>query len=298
MWFKNIIVYRFNEPVTLSAEAVDQALAQKPFAPIGQMQETSFGWVPPFKDSEMFAEAVNGRIFLTAQMQEKLLPASVVNEHLIEKIDAIEEAEGRRPSKKEREQLKEDLRSLLLPKAFHKTKRISAWIDTRQQRLVVNASSDKSADDFTAHLREALGSLNIVPLGKSGSAAELLTQWYHEPEQRPMGTSIEADLELAMAQDSTVKARYKNLALESPEIQHSLDSGMRIIQMALAFEDRLQLVINDKLQLKRLKYQEKLIEQAGDSDDPRTDAILMSDTVSEWLSLLEAQVLERQAAAV
>lgn len=298
MWFKNIIVYRFNEPVTLTAEAVDLALSNKPFSPIGQMQESTFGWVPPFKDSEMYAEAVNGRIFITAQVQEKLLPASVVNEHLIEKLDAIEEAEGRRPSRKEREQLKEDLRSLLLPKAFHKTKRISAWIDTREQRLVVNASSDKSADDFTAHLREALGSLTIVPLGKSGSAAELLTLWYNAPEHRPQGTSIEADLELALAQDSTVKARYKNLDLESPEIQHSLDSGMRIIQMALAFEDRLQLVLNDKLQLKRLKYQEKLLEQAGESDDPRTDALLMSDTISEWLALLEKQVLVREAEAV
>lgn len=298
MWFKNIIVYRFSEPVTLTADAVDQALSNKPFSPIGQMQESTFGWVPPFKDSHLFAESINGRIFITAQMQEKLLPASVVNEHLLEKLDAIEEAEGRRPGRKEREQLKEDLRSLLLPKAFHKTKRISAWIDTKEQRLVVNTSSEKSADDFTAHLREALGTLSITPLGKSGSAAELLTQWYLAPEERPIGTAIEADLELAMAQDSTVKARYKNLDLEAPEIQHSLEAGMRIVQIALSFEDRLQLVLNDKLQLKRMKYQEKLLEQAGESDDPRTDAILMSDTLSEWLRLLENQVLTRESEAV
>jgi recombination associated protein RdgC len=251
------------------------------------MQEATFGWIPAFSDSELFCESVSGRLFFTAQIQEKILPASVVNDHLTEKLDEIENAEGRRPGRKEREQLKEDIRAALLPKAFHKTKRVSAWIDPRNNWLIVNASSEKTADDFTAQLREALESLSILPFAKSATGAELLTQWYFEPEERPEGCELEAELDLSMAQDSTVKAKYKNLDLEAPEIKQSLESGMRIRQMAMAFEEQCQFVINEKLQIKRIKYQDKLIEQAHDSEDPRSDALLMSDTLTQLISILE-----------
>ncbi|MBU2862683.1 recombination-associated protein RdgC [Reinekea forsetii] len=298
MWFKNVQVYRFTESVNLNADQLDDALASKPFNPLSQMQESTFGWVPPYKDSEIYAEPIGGRLFFCAQIQEKILPASVLNEQLTDKLDAIEEAEGRRPGKKEREQLKEDLRAVLLPKAFHKTKRISAWIDVKRKWLVINSASEKTADDFTAQLREALGTLLVTPLGKNTSGADLLTDWFLDLDNRPNGTKLEAELELAMAADSTVKARYKNLDLEAPEIKHSLDSGMRIIQMALAFEDQFQFVINEKFQMKRLKFQEKLVEQAGDSDDPRTDALIMSDSISQWLLELEKQLNEGEQTIV
>lgn len=290
MWFKNIQIYTFTDQFTLSAEAIDDALKQKPFSPIGQLQESAFGWVPPFADSELMCESVSGRLFMTAQVQEKILPASVINDYLIEKIELIEEAEGRKPAKKEREQLKEDIRASLLPKAFHKTKRISAWIDTKMGLLVVNAASEKTADDFTAQLRETIGSLQIIPFGKSTSGADILTQWFLDPTTRPAGTTIESDLELTLVQDPSVKARYKNLDLAAPEISHSLEAGMRIRQMAMDYDEQCQFVVNEKWQLKRIKYQDSLIEKGNEQDDPRTDAILMSDLITRLIELLKPLV--------
>lgn len=287
MWFKNIQIYTFSEAFSQSAEQIHDLLEKHAFSPISQLQESTFGWVPSFKDSTLLCESVSGRLFITAQIQEKILPASVVNDHLQEKLDAVELAEGRRPGKKEREQLKEDIRAILLPKAFHKTKRISAWIDANKGLLVINASSEKTADDFTAQLREALGSLIVLPFAKATNGADTLTSWYLEPTERPADVGLEAELELTMAEDSTVKAKYKNLDLDAPEITQSLESGMRIKQLALAFDEQCQFVMNEKFQLKRIKFQDKLVEQAGDSDDPRTDAILMSDTLTQLILLLK-----------
>jgi recombination associated protein RdgC len=278
MWFKNVQVYTFTEEFNHSTEQMEEALAKFPFTPLSQLQETTFGWVAPFKDSDILVETVAGRIFLCAQIQDKILPASVINDYLLERLDALEE---------EREQLKEDVRAELLPKAFHKTRRVSAWIDPQNKWLVVNASSEKSADDFTGQLREALGTLSVVPLAKSAAGAEILTGWYVDPTTLPTSTELEAEMELTMVQDPAVKAKYKNLDLAAPEIQLSLDSGMRIRQIAMAFADQCQFVINEKFQLKRLKYEDKLVEQANDSDDPRSDALMMSDTLSQLLLLLE-----------
>ena len=290
MWFKNVQLYTFTEKQALSAEYLHNALTNHAFTPISQMQESTFGWVPAFKDSELLCESVQGKLFITAQIQEKILPASVVNDYLNAKLEDIEEAEGRRPGRKEREQLKEDLRAQLLPKAFHKTRRVSAWIDPAKQWLVINASSEKSADDFTAQLREALGSLPVLPFAKSTNGADLLTSWFLDATEVPADFMIESDLELTLAQDSTVKAKYKNLDLSAPEISHSLDAGMRIRQMALAMDERCQFVLNEKLHIKRIKFLDSLLDKAADSDDPRTDAILMSETLSELIQRLEPLV--------
>ncbi|TCS41434.1 recombination-associated protein RdgC [Reinekea marinisedimentorum] len=289
MWFKNIQVYTFNEQFPHSAEFMEEKLSANTFSPLSSLQESTFGWIPCFKDSNLLVESVSGKLFISAQIQEKILPASVVNDYLNEKLDQIEQDEGRRPVKKEREQIKEGIRAELLPKAFHKTKQISAWIDPRNGWMVVNSASEKTADEFTSALREALGSLGIIPLGASAAGANILTSWYLEPETRPANTELEADLELTLLQDPTVKARYKNLDLNAPEIKLSLEAGMRICQMAMNLEDQCQFVINEKFQVKRIKYQDTLIEQAHDSEDPRGDALLMCDTLTQLISLLAEQ---------
>lgn len=292
MWFKNVRLYRFNDNWSSTEDTLNEQLAERPFNGLTAMQESSFGWVPPFRDSDRLCETVGKRLFITAQIQEKLLPASVINEALAEKVDAIEDAEGRRPGRKEKDTLKEQVRAELLPRAFHKTRRVSAWIDLKQQWLVINASSEKAADDFTAQLREAIGTLPVIPVGKSISGGSLLTEWFQEPASRPEGTELTADLELVMKEDTTVKARYRNLDLDAPEIAHSLESGMRIRQLGLLLNDQCQCVIDDTMTLKRLKFTDSLVEQASDSDDPRTDALLMSDTLTHWLRALEPQVVE------
>jgi len=289
MWFKNARVYRFTDAWSGSEDQLNEKLAQTPFTGLTALQESAFGWVAPFKDSQMLCEKVGDRLFITAQVQEKILPASVLNEQLAEKIDAVEEAEGRRPGRKEKEALKEQLRAELLPRAFHKTRRTSAWIDLKHQWLVINAASEKNADDFTAHLRESIGSLPVIPVGKSVAGSAILTEWFQQPERRPEGTELLEDLELVMAEDPTIKARYRNLDLEAPEIAHSLDSGMRIRQMGIVLNDNCQAVIDDTFTLKRLKFTDTLIEQSADSDDPRTDALLMSDALTDWLVKLAPQ---------
>lgn len=292
MWFKNLRLYRFNDTGPADADRLNDQLAGHPFTGLAALQESAFGWVPPFRDSDRRCESVGGRLFATAQIQEKLLPASVLNEQLAERLDAIEEAEGRRPGRKEKEELKERLRAELLPRAFHKTRRVSLWIDPQRRWLAINAASEKVADEVTSRLREAAGSLAVVPLGKSVSGASLLTGWFRDAASRPAGTELTADLELVMADDPTVKARYRGLDLDAPEIHHSLEAGMRIRQLGLMLGEQCQTVIDDTLSLKRLKFDDSLIEQAGDNDDPRTDALLMSDSLTTWLDALAPQVAE------
>jgi recombination associated protein RdgC len=216
---------------------------------------------------------------MTLQFQQKILPASVINEALSKKTAEIEAQEGRRPGRREREQLKEDIRAEKLPKAFTKTSRVSLFYDIRHKVLVVNASSEKKADTVTAYLREAIGSLPILPFAKSVSGADILTGWYRDAELRPDSVSVQTPVYLTMVQDPSVKSSHRNLDLHAKEIEQGLDSGMRVKKVGFEFDDALYGTIDEKFTLRNLKFSEKLIETASDSDDPRTDAMLMSDTL-------------------
>lgn len=282
MWFKNARLYRCTSALPFTRKMLADCLADHPFTEMTALQESTFGWVPPFTDSEQLCDEVAGRLFFTAQLQEKILPSGVLNEELLKRVNAIEATEGRRPGGKERSVLKEEIRAELLPRAFHKTRRISAWIDVERGWLVVNCASEKQSDHFTAMLREAIGSLPVLPQSKQAPHS-LLTTWFSEPTLRPEGLEIAEDLRLVMPEDPTVKATYKNLDLEAPEVQHSIDSGMRIVKMGIALAEDGTCTIDKEQTLTRITYADQLIEQTADDPDPRTDALLMSDTLTKWI---------------
>lgn len=83
-----------------------------------------------------------------ARKDEKLLPASVVNDALAEKVTEIEQQQARKISRKEKAQFKDDVIAALLPRAFSRTRRIHAYLALHDNLLIVNTSSD----EIKAHL--------------------------------------------------------------------------------------------------------------------------------------------------
>lgn len=296
MWFKNAFIYKgdvFSAIKLKPAEicsVVNTALSRLPFTPLTAMQQITAGWVPPFHGSDQLCELVEGRLFMTLMIQEKILPASVINEALIEKMAEIEKQEGRRPSRKEREILKEDIRAEKLPKAFHKSKRVSLFIDLDKQLTVINAGSEKLADEVTAHLREAIGSLPVVPLKRLVSGTHVLTNWYEYPDKRPSMTETCSPVGLAMRLDSSVKSTHRNIDMDAPEIKTGIESGMYVDKLGLNIQGSVTCTIDSNFVLRGIKYGERLVEQASDSDDPRTDALLMSEMLANWLTDMQKVV--------
>ena len=130
MWFKNIRAYRLTSPFTLTPEQLAEQLAQRAFTPCAKSQALALGWVPPLgPTSEAYTHAANGRIMLCLRRQEKVLPAAVVNEAVDEHIGAIEAAEHRKVSRKERDKVKDEVIFTLMPRAFARSSLHYAYID-------------------------------------------------------------------------------------------------------------------------------------------------------------------------
>jgi recombination associated protein RdgC len=78
------------------------------FQPCAGQQAFSFGWTTPLgKGAEAFVHSCNGFLMICAKKEERVLPSSVVNEMLQERIEEIEEREGRKLSRKAKTELKE-----------------------------------------------------------------------------------------------------------------------------------------------------------------------------------------------
>ena len=264
MWFKNLAVYRFTDPFSLSAEALEIKLQQQPFRACGAHDEFSFGWTPPLgRASDALVHANNGFFMLCAKKEEKVIPASVINEMLAERVNDIEEREVRKLSAKERTRIKDELIFELLPRAFSFSRKTYAYIDSQGGWLVVDAASPKKAEDLLSQLRKCLGSLPVVPIGAGVKPAGILTQWLME-QVSPPDILIEDECELRSLEEEGGIVRCKRHDLGLPEIKNHLDSGKIVIKLAMSWADRLSFVLDESLSVKRLKFLDLIQDRVAD----------------------------------
>ena len=86
--------------------------------------------------------------------------------------------------------------------------------------------------------------------------------------------------------------RCKRQDLTSDEIQQHLEVGKQVTQLSLGWQDKLSFVLDDKMGIKRLRFEELLQDQAeqdgGDDDLGQQDAsfLLMMLTFKEFLPAL------------
>ena len=264
MCFKNLQVYRFTKPCELTAEALNEQLAEFTFVPCGSQDLFRTGWVSPLgrHGSEM-VHASNGYMMICLKHQDKLLPAAVVNEELEEKVLSIEETEMRRMPRKERMTLKDEIIFSLLPKAFVRSSLHFAYISPRDNLLVVNAASAKKAEELLSDLREAVGSLSLIPLTSKHEPLEMMTQWVNSGH--PSGQfELGEECELRNNDDISKVIRCKNQDLAATEILNHLKKGMHVSKLAMSWNERLEFVLDEKLVIKRLRFSDLVQDKADE----------------------------------
>lgn len=266
MWFKNLRVYRLTREFPLTAEQLHELLEPGAFVPCGSQDTARYGWVPPLgRQGSELAHSTNGYLMVCAKRQEKVIPAAVVNELIEEKALAISEREARNVGRKERQNLKDEVLLEMLPRAFSRSRLQYAYIAPREGWLVVNTSSAKAAEELLENLREAVGSLAVVPLAAKNQPQQTMTHWLAAPEA-PARFEFGHECELRDPQDSGATIRCKNQDLCAEEIHNHLLAGMQVHKLGLVWQGGVELVLDDQLALKRVKFSDELIDKAGSAE--------------------------------
>jgi recombination associated protein RdgC len=276
MWFKNLHVYRFTQAFTLSSNDINLALEKNAFTPSPTQQPKNLGWVTPLNIREgEYVFSSNGCYMMTLKRQEKILPASVVNEHLIERVQLLAAKEHRKITRNEKLTLKEDIIFELLPKAFTRTHLQFAYIDTRLNMLIINSSSETRAEEFINALREAVGSLPVIPLSAKNVPTQIMSHWLlNNP---PQDFTLGEECELTDTQESSSKISCRGQNLFADEIHTHVKSGMVVTKLGIEWNEKISCVINDKLAIKKLKFSDLLQEQANNDNTNNDDAAQQFD---------------------
>jgi recombination associated protein RdgC len=266
MWFKNIRLYRITKPFAFTAQQLAEKLADHAFVPCGSAERSRTGWVSPLgRDEETLVHALGPYLMLCARKDEKLLPASVVNEVLLEKVEEIEARQGRKVYRKEKLQLKDDVTASLLPRAFCRSRRLFAYLAPREDLLVINTSSAGQAEELIAALREALGSMPVVPVDVQHAPSAVMTAWL-KAQQADQQFVINQDCELFNPLEDGNVIRFTGQDLYADETHVHLAAGKQVKKLGVVWNNSLSCVIANDLTITRVKFEDMVLEKAQESD--------------------------------
>jgi len=266
LWFKNMMVYRLNRDIPLSADEMEKQLDAFTFSPCGSQDMSKTGWVPPMGNrSDALTHENNGQIVICARKEEKILPSPVVKQALEAKIDKLEAEQSRKLKKTEKDSLKDEVLHSLLPRAFSRFSQTYLWIDTVNNLIMVDCASAKKAEDTLALLRKSLGSLPGVPLTLESPIELTLTEWVRSGDV-PAGFALmdEAELKAILEDGGVIRCKKQDLVCD--EIANHIEAGKLVTKLALDWQERIQFMLADDGSVKRLKFSDTLRDQNDDID--------------------------------
>ena len=273
MFFKNVFIFTLTHGFNFTAEQLQDRLAENTFTNCAATEFSRIGWTEALgeKNSTLVHSTKNNLLFC-ARKEQKILPTSVINDMLNEKVDEKESNSNFTVTNKEKQQLKEDITFELLPKAFSKLTDTHAYIDFENNIIAINASSRNRAEELLALLRKTLGSLPVSSLLPDINAEDTMTAWLTEcelPARFEAGTEAEFR-GLGLDANSTIK--IKNQDLLNDDIKSILNDEKTVTKIGLVWNDSLSFVLNEDLSIKRLKFFGLTEERYDDID---------SDSISE-----------------
>lgn len=276
MWFRNLSLFRFSEKSARALKSLETKLDEHRLRKVGPQELSTSGFVSPYGlEEESLVHRVGAFALASVGRDERLLPNVVVNQELSARLQKIEAKHGKRPGSKQRKQLKEDILSDLLPRAFTRQSSVNLYFAMENGWLVVDTASRKIAEDAVTKLRHALGTFPAVPMAAEQSPRGLMTDWLIHGKL-PQGLVLTDECELRDPVESGAIVRCRRQDLETDEVREHLKSGKQVFQLGLTFEDRVSFVLGEDLTVRKLRFldvvQEELDERSSESALAELDA--------------------------
>ncbi|MGC3981740.1 MAG: recombination-associated protein RdgC [Steroidobacteraceae bacterium] len=304
MWFKNLIVFRISGWV-LSPGELEEQLSYRPLVPCGGYDMQTVGWVLP-GPQERLVHALNRHMLIALGVDQKILPASVINQVTKDRAAEVAAEQGYPVGRRQLREMKERVADELRARAFSRRSMTRAWIDPDNNFMVVDAASPAKAEELVATLRDTITGFSAHLLETEKSPAVSMGAWLMFGDA-PGRFNIEQDLELQSVKDDKSMVRYVRHPLEGKEVQKHISSGKSPTKLGMSWNDRVSFMLNADMQIKRLQFLDLIKDRAEDQGEAADeqfdiDFALMTGELAQMLKELveelggEAQAGEREAA--
>lgn len=270
MWFRNLQLYRLGRPFEMTPEDLEARLQTNAFQGCRRMDMLATGWAPPLgRHGQQLVHAANGYLMICARKEEKIIPAGVVRQLLEDRVAEAEASEGRGIYRREKLRMKEEILVDLLPRALTRITNQFAYIDVRQNSIVVDSASPARAEALISQLRTTLGRLPATPVKSRQSISALMTRWLGG-EPLPAGFVLGSECELRHPQPDGGVVSCKHQDLGAGEVRNHVRQGKQVVRLALLWKERLSCVLHDDLSIRRLRFEDivREAESETEADDP------------------------------
>lgn len=269
--FNQITIFKLASELP-SIHDIEEKLASWQFVPVGPTQDKSVGFMPPREEHGEMVESVNNQHIVKVAIETKSVPSSVLNEKADQACKQIEEQTGRKPGKKERRDIKDEVLLSLLPAAFPKRSNITVWINPSKRLVLIGSASATKVDTVAWLLVSALG-ISLQMLNTATSPQAAMTQWLlaESPDDWPDNLNIERECLLKSIGEDAASVRFTRHHLANDEVRKHVMEGKLPTALALNWDGRVTFVMTEFLQLKKVQFLDGVMD-GGDEYEDRFDA--------------------------
>lgn len=260
MWFSNITLLRMQEPVAVPSEDELQEFALRP---CGATEMETAGWISPYgRNHEVLLHEQGDYATMALGTEERILPSGVVKDALEEKVIELEAERGKKPGRKERNELKDEITFTLMPKAFTVNKRLSGYMDQRRQLVIVDSRTAKQVERYTNTLRETIGSLPVELVAPAEGISKTLTTWLLDGP--PAGFQLGDEVDFFDPANTSAVIRARRQELTDKDILQFAKTGMEVSRLGLRYDERIDFVLDNELGIRRIRYDDVVREGLED----------------------------------
>lgn len=242
MFLRNATVVGIDPKFKLDPEPLSGAAF---VPPMSQMFE-SYGFSPVRGDE--LSVTVGDFTLLRFTSSRKVMPASAVNAIAAEKAAELEEQQGFRPGKKAMKELKERVIDELLPRALTTTSHTHIIIDRVNHCLLIDSTSESAVTRIQRELTKLYEKIGLQDVKWPRKAR--LTAMLGD-DDAPSGFTV--DDEATLEYGSGKRVTFRKTDLYGDDVQDHLDAEASVASLAMTYNDRMSFVLNDGMQLRRLK---------------------------------------------
>lgn len=245
---------------------VMSALEPARFEPCGPTQPVSTGFVPPRGEGEPLCECLNNQMIFKIMTETKTVPAEIMERCLAAACHVREQQTGRKPGKKEKREIKEELLLDLLPKAFPKRIATTCWIDPVHQRLVIDTASRKRADEVASLLVQTMKDLVLMAPVPNTNPSIAMAAWLLGTVV-PQTLAIDTGCVLKGNDEAKTKVKYEAHNLDIPEIKDHIKGGLAVESLDVTYLNRVSFVMTKDLTLKKINILDDILDNQEEKPD-------------------------------
>ncbi len=305
MWFKNLIVFRLASDWVLSPGELEEQLSYRPLQACAGYDLQTLGWVYPGPE-ERLVHTLDRHMLIALGKDQKLLPASVINQVTQERATAMAAEQGYPVGRRQMRELKDKVADELRVRAFSRRTLTRAWIDRDNGLVIVDAAAPAKAEELVATLRDTLSGVNLHLVETEKSPAVSMGAWLMFGDA-PGRFNIENDLELQAVNDTKSLVRYVRHPLDGKEVQKHISGGKAPTKLGLSWNSRMAFVLNADMTFKRVQFLDMIKDRAdqqgetGEGEQFDIDFALMtgelSQLIKEMINELGGEIAPKQQQA-